>query len=77
MSPSFRAHVREVHADICDLHRDTFIGMYAVEYVLQMQAGNWDIAKAVGRACRASAKTVAALGCQETIPRCHELDLDM
>ena len=77
MPPEFRAHVSEVRADVYDQFRDTFIGMYAVEYVLQKQTGDWDIEKAIGRACRASAKTIAALGCQETIPWYDELDLDV
>lgn len=69
--------MKEFQADICDLHSDTFIGMYAVEYVLQKQAGDWDIEKAINRACKGSAKTIAALGCQETIPWYDELNLDI
>ncbi|KAL4747500.1 Ribokinase-like protein [Aspergillus terricola var. indicus] len=53
---------------------DTFVGMYAVEYIRQKQQGQWDIAKAVRRACKASARTIERFGAQESIPWANEVD---
>lgn len=47
---------------------DTFNGNYAVEFVEQMRQGQFDIEKAISRACKAAALTIEQLGCQESIP---------
>ncbi|KAF3270600.1 hypothetical protein TWF970_010803 [Orbilia oligospora] len=47
---------------------DTFAGMYAVEYVKTKRLGIWDVATAVGKACKAAAVTVERLGAQDSIP---------
>lgn len=54
--------------------RDTFVGNYATEYIRQKQLGEWDISKAVARACKASARTIERLGAQESIPWADETD---
>ena len=54
--------------------RDTFVGNYAAEYIRQKQLGEWDISKAVARACKASARTIERLGAQESIPWADETD---
>ncbi|KUJ12397.1 Ribokinase-like protein [Mollisia scopiformis] len=64
----FATHVGERGAAIL------FLGTYAVEYVQQKQKGNWDIKKAVTRACRAAARTIESLGAQESIPWANEID---
>ncbi|KAK6331730.1 hypothetical protein TWF718_002273 [Orbilia javanica] len=54
---------------------DTFVGAYAVGYVRNKQAqGKWNIAKAVKRACKASAMTIQHFGAQESIPWSDEID---
>ncbi|KKA22723.1 hypothetical protein T310_3266 [Rasamsonia emersonii CBS 393.64] len=54
---------------------DTFVGTYAVEYIRQKQRGEeWDIRKAIARACKASARTIERLGAQESIPWADEID---
>ncbi|KAK6524569.1 hypothetical protein TWF281_011473 [Arthrobotrys megalospora] len=53
---------------------DTFVGTYAVGYVRSKQLGKWNIAKAVKRACRASAMTIQHFGAQESIPWSDEID---
>ncbi|KAH7311519.1 Ribokinase-like protein [Stachybotrys elegans] len=53
---------------------DTFVGNYAVEYMRQKQLGEWDIVKAIARACKASARTIERLGAQEAIPWSDEID---
>lgn len=53
---------------------DTFIGNYATEYVRQKQLGEWNICKAVARACKAAARTIERLGAQESIPWADETD---
>lgn len=53
---------------------DTFIGNYATEYVRQKQLGEWNIGKAVARACKAAARTIERLGAQESIPWADETD---
>jgi ribokinase len=55
-------------------NRSTFIGNYAVEYIKQKQIGEWDIAKAISRACKAYAKTTERFGAQESIPWVDEID---
>lgn len=60
-----------------DNPRDTFIGAYASEYVRQKRMGtgeDWDIEKALARASKAAALTVATLGAQEGIPWADEID---
>ena len=57
--------------------RDTFIGTYAVEYVLQKRLGEWDIKKAIKRACRSSARTIQAVGCQSAIPWADEIEVEL
>lgn len=54
--------------------RDTFIGMYAVEYLQQKQRGEWDIEKAIEHGCKASARTIERLGAVESIPWIDEID---
>jgi hypothetical protein len=54
--------------------RDTFVGMYAVEYLQQKHRGEWDIEKAIKHACKASARTIERLGAQESIPWIDEID---
>ena len=51
---------------VTDIPRDTFTGAYASEVARQsaMQE-DWDIEKAVTRACRASALIVSTLGAQD------------
>ncbi|KAH8601012.1 Ribokinase-like protein [Bisporella sp. PMI_857] len=46
---------------------DTFVRIYAVEYVRQRQLGGWDIEKAIARACKASARTIEMIGAQDSI----------
>ncbi|KAF2971960.1 hypothetical protein GQX73_g1513 [Xylaria multiplex] len=41
---------------------DSFLGNYALEYVLQKQHGEWDIVKAVIRGCKAAARTIEQIG---------------
>lgn len=54
---------------------DTFTGTYAPEYVRQKRMGEeWDIKKAVLRACKPSALIVCTLGAQEGIPWADEID---
>ncbi|KFY96116.1 hypothetical protein V498_02887 [Pseudogymnoascus sp. VKM F-4517 (FW-2822)] len=53
---------------------DTFVGNYATDYIKQKQLGQWDISKAVARACQASARTIERLGAQESIPWADEMD---
>ncbi|KAI9744318.1 MAG: hypothetical protein M1818_002470 [Claussenomyces sp. TS43310] len=53
---------------------DTFVGNYATEYIKQKQGGEWDIVKAITRACKASAKTIERFGAQESIPWADEID---
>ncbi|KAK6506382.1 hypothetical protein TWF506_011297 [Arthrobotrys conoides] len=55
---------------------DTFVGAYAVGYVRSKVQGQakWNIAKAVKRACKASAMTIQHFGAQETIPWSDEID---
>lgn len=65
-----------MRANEAHIYRDTFTGMYAVEYVLQKQMGEWDIAKAIEHACRSSARTIQALGGQSAIPWIDEIDGD-
>jgi hypothetical protein len=48
--------------------RDTFVGMYSVEYITQKHAKEWKIGRAIARACKASARTIERLGAQESIP---------
>lgn len=55
-------------ANMSVMSRDTFNGNYAVEYVEQIQQGSFDIERAISRACKASARTIEQLGCQESIP---------
>ncbi|KAK6522696.1 hypothetical protein TWF281_002132 [Arthrobotrys megalospora] len=47
---------------------DTFVGMYAVEYVKTKRLGTWNVATAVERACKAAALSVGGLGAQDSIP---------
>lgn len=54
--------------------RDTFVANYTLEYVTQKKAGEWDIVKAIDRACKASAKTIEWFGAQESIPWADEID---
>lgn len=54
---------------------DTFVGMYSVEYITQKQEGEWNISRAIARACRASARTIERLGAQEAIPWGNETAL--
>lgn len=62
-------------ANACIHYRDTFVGTYAVEYIRQKQRGEeWDIRKAIARACKASARTIERLGAQESIPWADEID---
>lgn len=56
------------------VQRDTFVGNYAMEYMRQKQMGEWDIGKAIARACKASARTIERLGAQEAIPWADEMD---
>ncbi|KAK6497686.1 hypothetical protein TWF481_012090 [Arthrobotrys musiformis] len=53
---------------------DTFLGAYAVGFVRSKDEGEWDIAKAVKRACKASARTAQRFGAQESIPWSDEID---
>jgi ribokinase len=56
------------------LSSDTFVGTYAVEYVKhKRQGGDFDIEKAIWRACRASARTIERIGAQESIPWSDEI----
>lgn len=50
------------------------MGNYSVEYIRQKQLGKWDIKKAIGIACKASAQTIKRLGAQESIPWADEID---
>jgi len=50
------------------------VGNYAKDYIKQKQLGQWDISKAVARACQASARTIERLGAQESIPWADEID---
>ncbi|KAI4284491.1 MAG: hypothetical protein L6R38_001373 [Xanthoria sp. 2 TBL-2021] len=52
---------------------DTFVGAYGVEYVNQKSAGEWDIEQAVRFACKASARTIQAVGALEAIPWLDEV----
>jgi ribokinase len=61
-------------ANACIDCRDTFVGTYAVEYIRHKQKGEWDIQKAIARACKASARTIERLGAQESIPWDDEID---
>ena len=54
--------------------RDTFVGMYAVEYVQQKNRGEWVTEKAIKHACKASARTIERLGAQDSIPWIDEID---
>jgi ribokinase len=45
-----------------------------MEYIRQKQLDQWDISKAVARACKASARTIERLGAQESIPWADEID---
>ncbi|KAF2121807.1 ribokinase-like protein [Lophiotrema nucula] len=53
---------------------DTFVGMYAAEYVRQKREGVWHLRTAVELACRAAAKSVGRLGAQEAMPWRDEID---
>ncbi|KUJ19455.1 Ribokinase-like protein [Mollisia scopiformis] len=44
---------------------DTFVANYTLEYVTQKKAGEWDIVKAIDRACKASAKIIQRFGAQD------------
>lgn len=55
-------------------YSDTFVGNYATEYIRQKQLGEWDISKAIARACKASARVIERLGAQEAIPWADEID---
>lgn len=52
---------------------DTFVGAYAVDYVTRDPKVAWDIRKAVQFACRAAARTIQEVGCQDTIPWASQL----
>ena len=54
---------------------DTFVGMYAVEFIRQKKCGHWDIEAAIKHACKASARTIERLGAQESIPWLDEIDV--
>lgn len=53
---------------------DTFVGNYAVEFVKQNQLGEWDIGKAIVRACKAAARTIEHFGAQESSPWADEVN---
>lgn len=54
---------------------DTFTGVYAAEYVRQAkEQEEWDIEKAIKRACAAGALTVTKAGAQAGIPWAEEID---
>jgi ribokinase len=53
--------------------RDTFVGAYAVLWVKEKQCGKWDLRSAVEYACKASARTIQKVGCQESIPWASDL----
>jgi ribokinase len=56
------------------LDSDTFIGTYGMEYVKRKrQSGDFDIEKAIRRACRASSRTIERIGAQESIPWSDEI----
>ena len=54
--------------------RDTFVGMYAVEFIQQKKRDQWDIESAIEHACRAAARTIERLGAQESIPWLEEIE---
>ena len=62
------------YADLYVTTRDTFVGMYSVEYLQQKRRGYWDIEKAIRHACEASAETIKRLGAQVSIPWIDEID---
>lgn len=66
----YRPQYANTHLDASD----TFVGMYAVEYLQQKRRGEWDIVKAIKYACKASARTIERLGAQESIPWIDEID---
>ncbi|KAM0721378.1 hypothetical protein Q7P37_002302 [Cladosporium fusiforme] len=73
-------HVKTLQVDLVDPTGagDTFTGAYAAEYVRQRKVegvkDNWDIKKAVERACAAGTLTVSKAGAQEGIPWADAID---
>ena len=57
------------------LRSDIFNSNYAVEFVRQMRQGQFDIEKAISRACKAVARTFERLDCQNSIPWKDELEM--
>jgi len=53
---------------------DTFVGVYATDYLRQKARNEWDIEQAIVRANRASAQTIRQYGAQATIPWANEID---
>jgi hypothetical protein len=56
------------------MHRDTFVGYYAMEYVRQKHRGVWEIQKATELGCRAAARTIQQKGAQTSIPWADEIE---
>jgi ribokinase len=54
---------------------DTFVGAYAVE-VVRNRGSEWDLAKAVRRACKAASRTVEKEGAQIAIPWANEVEFE-
>ncbi|KAK1047475.1 hypothetical protein LTR33_014966 [Friedmanniomyces endolithicus] len=54
---------------------DSFIGAYAVDYVRQKHRGEkFDIVQAITFASKAAARTIEAIGAQESLPWADEMD---
>ncbi|MCJ1285520.1 hypothetical protein MMC26_004860 [Xylographa opegraphella] len=53
---------------------DTFVGAYAVQWVKEKQRGQWSLRSTVEYACKASARTIQQVGCQESIPWASDFD---
>ena len=56
-------------------HRDSFVGGYVAQYIMQKQSNQWDIKAAVQYGCKAAARVIEHLGCLAPIPWADEVDI--